>query len=118
MVRGAESKEWHWNFLQVRSTSTNSPARSTTTGGDYFIPDYIRPIGPRHQHAPDLADILREMGAPQTCRVTGGERDDACGEVPHDGGADALYASPEILQKEIGARYSGRFIVGKDLDVH
>ena len=32
--------------------------------------------------------------------------------------ADALYASPEILQKEIGSRYSGKFVVGKDLDVY
>jgi ribonuclease BN (tRNA processing enzyme)/acetyl esterase/lipase len=34
------------------------------------------------------------------------------------GGADALYASPEMLQKEIGSRYSGEFVVGKDLDVY
>jgi ribonuclease BN (tRNA processing enzyme) len=32
-------------------------------------------------------------------------------------GADSLYASPEMLQKEIGSRYSGRFVIGKDLDV-
>jgi ribonuclease BN (tRNA processing enzyme) len=32
-------------------------------------------------------------------------------------GADALYAlyaSPDMLQKEIGSRYSGRFVIGKD----
>ena len=34
------------------------------------------------------------------------------------GGADALYASPEMLQKEIGSRYSGKFVIGKDLDVY
>jgi ribonuclease BN (tRNA processing enzyme) len=32
--------------------------------------------------------------------------------------ADALYASPEMLQKEIGSRYSGKFVIGKDLDVY
>jgi ribonuclease BN (tRNA processing enzyme) len=37
--------------------------------------------------------------------------------LPPDAGADALYASPEMLQKEIGARYSGNFVIGKDLDV-
>jgi ribonuclease BN (tRNA processing enzyme) len=31
--------------------------------------------------------------------------------------ADALYASPEMLQKEIGSRYSGKVVIGKDLDV-
>ena len=34
------------------------------------------------------------------------------------GGRDALYASPEMLEKEIGSRYSGRFAIGKDLDVY
>jgi ribonuclease BN (tRNA processing enzyme) len=34
------------------------------------------------------------------------------------GAADALYAPPEMLQKEIGSRYSGRFAIGKDLDVY
>jgi FMN-dependent dehydrogenase len=38
--------------------------------------------------------------------------------VPSKGGADALYASPEMLQKEIGSRYSGKFVIGKDLDVY
>jgi ribonuclease BN (tRNA processing enzyme) len=38
--------------------------------------------------------------------------------LPPDAGADALYASPEMLQKEIGARYSGKFAIGKDLDVY
>jgi len=32
--------------------------------------------------------------------------------------ADALYASPEILRKEIGSRYSGKFVIGNDLDVY
>jgi ribonuclease BN (tRNA processing enzyme)/pimeloyl-ACP methyl ester carboxylesterase len=34
------------------------------------------------------------------------------------GGGDALYASPEMLEKEIGPRYSGKFAIGKDLDVY
>jgi hypothetical protein len=38
--------------------------------------------------------------------------------LPPKGAADALYASPEMLEKEIGSRYSGRFVVGKDLDVY
>jgi len=38
--------------------------------------------------------------------------------LPPKGGADALYASPEMLQKEIGSRYSGKFVIGKDLDVY
>src|SRR5215472_479823 len=33
-------------------------------------------------------------------------------------GADALYASPEMLQKEIGSRYLGQFVIGRDLDVY
>src|SRR6266567_7191810 len=37
--------------------------------------------------------------------------------LPPKGGADALYASPEMIQKEIGARYSGKFVIGRDLDV-
>src|SRR5690348_7600037 len=32
--------------------------------------------------------------------------------------AGALYASPEMLRKEIGSRYSGKFVIGKDLDVY
>jgi len=38
--------------------------------------------------------------------------------LPPKGSADALYASPEMLQKEIGSRYSGEFVIGKDLDVY
>jgi len=37
--------------------------------------------------------------------------------LPPKAAADALYASPEMLQKEIGSRYSGKFVIGKDLDV-
>jgi ribonuclease BN (tRNA processing enzyme) len=33
-------------------------------------------------------------------------------------GGDSLYASPEMMQKEIGSRYSGQFVIGKDLDVY
>jgi ribonuclease BN (tRNA processing enzyme) len=38
--------------------------------------------------------------------------------LPPKAGADALYAEPEMLQKEIGSRYSGQFVIGKDLDVY
>jgi hypothetical protein len=44
-------------------------------GRDYFIPECIRSIEPRHQHPPNLAEILRAMGAPETCHVIGGEHD-------------------------------------------
>ena len=32
-------------------------------------------IEPRHQHSPNITDILRAMGAPDTCHVIGGEHD-------------------------------------------
>ena len=38
--------------------------------------------------------------------------------LPPKGGAAALYASPEMLQKEIGSQYSGKFVIGRDLDVY
>jgi ribonuclease BN (tRNA processing enzyme) len=38
--------------------------------------------------------------------------------LPPKAGADTLYASPEMLQREIGSRYSGKFVIGKDLDVY
>jgi ribonuclease BN (tRNA processing enzyme) len=38
--------------------------------------------------------------------------------LPPNSAADSLYVSPEMLQKEIGSRYSGKFVVGKDLDVY
>jgi ribonuclease BN (tRNA processing enzyme)/pimeloyl-ACP methyl ester carboxylesterase len=38
--------------------------------------------------------------------------------LPPKAGADALYASPEMLQKEIASRYSGKFVIGNDLDVY
>lgn len=44
-------------------------------GRDYFIPECIRSIEPRHQHPPNIADILRAMGAPETCHVIGGQHD-------------------------------------------
>ena len=44
-------------------------------GRYYFIPECIRSIEPRHQHPPNIADILRAMGAPETCHVIGGESD-------------------------------------------
>ena len=30
--------------------------------------------------------------------------------------AGALHSSPEVLKKEIGSRYSGKFVIGRDLD--
>jgi ribonuclease BN (tRNA processing enzyme) len=38
--------------------------------------------------------------------------------LPPKGSADALYASPKLLEKEIGSRYSGKFVIGRDLDVY
>ena len=38
--------------------------------------------------------------------------------LPPKGSADALYAPPAMLQKEIGSRYSGRLVIGSDLDVY
>ena len=38
--------------------------------------------------------------------------------LPPGAAADALYASPEMLQKEISIRYSGKVAIGKDLDVY
>jgi hypothetical protein len=44
-------------------------------GRNYFIPECIRSIEPRFQHSPNIADILRAMGAPERCHFIGGERD-------------------------------------------
>jgi hypothetical protein len=44
-------------------------------GRDYIVPECIRSIEPRHQHPPDIAATLREMGAPDTCHVIGGKWD-------------------------------------------
>jgi ribonuclease BN (tRNA processing enzyme) len=33
-------------------------------------------------------------------------------------GAGALNSAPEVLQEEIGSRYSGQFVIGRDLDVY
>jgi ribonuclease BN (tRNA processing enzyme) len=38
--------------------------------------------------------------------------------LPPKSAADALYASPDMLGKEIGSRYSGKFVIGNDLDVY
>ncbi len=32
--------------------------------------------------------------------------------------AGAFSSSPDVLQKEIGSRYSGQFVIGRDLDVY
>src|SRR5690348_13951592 len=44
-------------------------------GRNCFVPECIRSIEPRHQHPPDIASILRRMGAPETCHVIGGAGD-------------------------------------------
>jgi hypothetical protein len=44
-------------------------------GRDYFNPECIRSIESRQQHPPNIANILRAMGAPETCHVIGGEHD-------------------------------------------
>lgn len=44
-------------------------------GRDYFIPECILSIEPQHQHPPNIADILRATGAPETCHVIGGGHD-------------------------------------------
>jgi ribonuclease BN (tRNA processing enzyme) len=33
-------------------------------------------------------------------------------------GSGELHSSPDVLQKEIGLRYSGHFVIGRDLDVY
>jgi hypothetical protein len=44
-------------------------------GRYYFIPECIRSIEPRNQHPPNIAGVLRAMGAPETCHFIGGEHD-------------------------------------------
>jgi hypothetical protein len=44
-------------------------------GLNYFLPECLRSIQPRYQHPPDIAGILRKMGAPETCHVIGGQHD-------------------------------------------
>ncbi len=44
-------------------------------GRNYLIPERIRSIEPRDQHSPNIAQILRRMGAPETCHVIGGLHD-------------------------------------------
>jgi hypothetical protein len=44
-------------------------------GQTYFIPECIRSIEPRDQHPPNIAQILRRLGAPETCHVIGGMHD-------------------------------------------
>jgi ribonuclease BN (tRNA processing enzyme) len=33
-------------------------------------------------------------------------------------GPGALHTAPEVLQEEISSRYSGQFVIGRDLDVY
>jgi ribonuclease BN (tRNA processing enzyme) len=33
-------------------------------------------------------------------------------------GAGTFRSAPEVLQEEIGSRYSGQFVIGRDLDVY
>ena len=52
-------------------------------GRDYIIPECIRSIEPRHQHPPNIANILRAMGAPEICHVIGGEHDGEDMDLPN-----------------------------------
>jgi hypothetical protein len=64
--------------LELLASSKNRHKFTSTFdhhGRDYFIPECIRSIEPRHQHPPNIADLLRAMGAPGTCHVIGGEHD-------------------------------------------
>jgi ribonuclease BN (tRNA processing enzyme) len=40
------------------------------------------------------------------------------GNQPLGPAAGELHSSPDVLQKEIGSRYSGNFVIGRDLDVY
>ncbi len=40
------------------------------------------------------------------------------GNQPVNLGTGELHSSPDVLQKEIGSRYSGNFVIGRDLDVY
>ena len=44
-------------------------------GRNYIVPGRIRQVEPRYQHASDLVQILRSMGAPATCHFIGGKHD-------------------------------------------
>jgi hypothetical protein len=44
-------------------------------GRNYIVPGCIRQVEPRYQHASDLEQILRSMGAPATCHFIGGKHD-------------------------------------------
>lgn len=65
---------------------------------------------------PDTLGVLVDFITP-TCADAApcGSSKDA---ISLKGSADALYASPEMLEKEIGSRYSGKFVIGRDLDVY
>ena len=44
-------------------------------GRNYIVPECIRPFQPRYQHASEIEQILRSMGAPATCHFIGGKQD-------------------------------------------
>ena len=72
------SKARRERALELLASSKNRRKFTSTFdhhGRDCFIPEFIRSIVPRHQHPPNIADILRAMGAPETCHVIGGEHD-------------------------------------------
>jgi hypothetical protein len=62
-------------LLASSKNRRNFTSKCDRHGRNYFIPECIRSIEPRHQHPPKIADILRAMGAPETCHVIGGEHD-------------------------------------------
>jgi ribonuclease BN (tRNA processing enzyme) len=40
------------------------------------------------------------------------------GNQPVGPGTGEIHSTPDVLQKEIGSRYSGNFVIGRDLDVY
>jgi hypothetical protein len=40
------------------------------------------------------------------------------GNQPFVISAGTNHSFPDVLQKEIGSRYSGKFVIGQDLDVY
>ena len=62
-------------FLASSKNRRKFTSKFDHNGLDYFVTECIRPIEPRSQHPPQIAGILRTMGAPEMCHVIGGELD-------------------------------------------
>ena len=43
---------------------------------------------------------------------------EAAGDQPVVLTSGGLHSTPDVLQREIGSRYSGNFVIGRDLDVY